>query len=293
MAYLIAQDYLRTIQDVNLQQIITGNEAIKSGVELAAQAEAISYLRQKYIVTQEFTNTTEWVEANSYSARDRVYLDAAAYVTTNTYAIGDYCLYSGQVYRCNTAGTTGAFNSALWDKKGAQFEIFSAVLPFPEFDLLKLYETDDQVYWKGKIYKCLTPTALPSHETDLQYRNIQSLPPINTFPDTPVKGPLVWSEIEAYLIPGDTDILNEAYWAQQDNRDQQMVMYFTDITLYHLHSRITPRNIPQLRTDRYNAAVNWLMMCAKGEITPGLPVIQPKQGRRIRYGGAVRNINNY
>lgn len=38
---------------------------------------------------------------------------AAAYDTTVTYAIGQYCLYEGDIYRC-IAITTGAFDSTAW-----------------------------------------------------------------------------------------------------------------------------------------------------------------------------------
>lgn len=293
MAYLIPSDYLRTIQDVNLQQIITSNTAVQSGAELAAQAEAISYLRQKYIVTQEFTTTEQWSETSPYSARDRVYLNATAYATASTYNVGDYALQAGIVYRCNTNGTTGAFDTTKWDEKGAQYDIFSALLPFPEFDLYKFYVVGDKVFWKNKQYTCLIQTSSISHDTELQYNSLQSVPEANIFPDDVQEGAIYWKDDGAYLIDAGTDILNASVWAETDNRDQQMVMYFVDITLFHLHSRITPRNVPQLRIDRYSAAIDWLKMCARGEVTPNLPVIQPKQGRRIRYGGAVRNINTY
>ena len=34
-------------------------------------------------------------------------------------------------------------------------------------------------------------------------------------------------------------------------------------------------------------------MAARGEITLRLPLIQPKSGSRIRYGGNTKSINNY
>jgi hypothetical protein len=34
-------------------------------------------------------------------------------------------------------------------------------------------------------------------------------------------------------------------------------------------------------------------MCAEGNVTPNLPLISPKQGNRIRYGGGIRQINSY
>jgi hypothetical protein len=82
-------------------------------------------------------------------------------------------------------------------------------------------------------------------------------------------------------------------WVKGDNRNQQMVNYLIDIILYHLHSRIAPRNIPELRVKRYDDAIAWLKQCAKGEfITGGLPLLQPRQGMRIRHGGSLQKQNN-
>jgi phage gp36-like protein len=76
-------------------------------------------------------------------------------------------------------------------------------------------------------------------------------------------------------------------------RDPQLLAYIIDITLYHLHSRIAPRNVPELRLTRYENAVAWLKMCAYGDVTPKLEVITPAQGNRIRYGGNTKNTNQY
>lgn len=69
-------------------------------------------------------------------------------------------------------------------------------------------------------------------------------------------------------------------------------MRLIDITLYHLHSRINPRNIPDLRKDRYDGnrdaqtlgAIGWLKQVAAGKINADLPNIVPEQGLAMRYG---------
>ncbi len=66
-----------------------------------------------------------------------------------------------------------------------------------------------------------------------------------------------------------------------------------DIALYHLHCRISPRNIPDLRVKRYENAKEWLKFCANGDLTPKLTVKPEKAGMRIRYGGNTKNINQY
>ena len=292
MAYLTPADYLKVIQDINLSQIITSNAAVQSGAELAAQAEAISYLRQKYDVSSEFTSTTLWDRTSPYSAGNRVYLNAPSFVPANSYAINDLTLYNGSVYQCIIA-STGAFNPSNWLLLGLQWTIFYALNPYPLFNLTTLYNVGDYVYWMGNIYQCLIQTPVLSHEDGIQYYQTNQIPYANIFPNDAVNGPTHWAFVSNYIIPAQTDITNANIWSQADNRDQQMVMYFVDITLYHLHARIAPRNIPELRINRYDAAIDWLKMCAKGEITPNLPLLQPKQGGRIRWGSQVRNINSY
>lgn len=55
------------------------------------------------------------------------------------------------------------------------------------------------------------------------------------------------------------------------DRNPQIVMYMIDIMLFHLHSRITPRNIPQVRIDRYTVVLEWLDKVNEGTIIPDLP----------------------
>lgn len=124
-----------------------------------------------------------------------------------------------------------------------------------------------------------------------------------------------WSSITAYVVGDKISYLGIIYsavanntnvlptsdfkkwepvsWLAGDNRSAQMVQYMIDVCLYHIHSRIAPRNIPQLRVDRRDEAVKWLKMAGDGSITASLPIKQPKQGGRIRYGGNVKNANSY
>jgi len=76
-------------------------------------------------------------------------------------------------------------------------------------------------------------------------------------------------------------------------RDPQMVMTIIDLALFHLHSRIAPRNIPELRQGRYDNAIQWLKMCAYGDITPALEKLNPISGMRTRFGGNKKNENSY
>ncbi len=106
----------------------------------------------------------------------------------------------------------------------------------------------------------------------------------------------VWEAIAANTnkTPG-TDITNwnMVGWTEGDNRSQQIITYMIDICLYHLHARIAPRNIPQLRIDRYRDAIAWLEQVAKGNLTANFPLLQPSQGSRTRWGSSPKLNNEY
>ena len=134
MSYLIPNDYLKQIQDSNLQQLISANTNIMSAAELAAEAEAISMLTQKFDTTAEFTDTNPLDAITIYNAADRVYLDAPTYDPTQTYTTGAYTLQNAVIYMCTVNGTTGTFNAASWTVVGNQYDLYYAALPFPQFD---------------------------------------------------------------------------------------------------------------------------------------------------------------
>ena len=61
------------------------------------------------------------------------------------------------------------------------------------------------------------------------------------------------------------------YWQQRDTRDPLILTYCIDIALYHLHSRINPRQIPELRQTRYEQAIRWLREVNAQKVNPHLP----------------------
>jgi phage gp36-like protein len=73
-------------------------------------------------------------------------------------------------------------------------------------------------------------------------------------------------------------------------RHPLIIMYMVDITLYHLHSRINPGQVPQLREARYVEAKRWLEMVAAGKLKPDLPVVDEGEDgvndqANLKYGG--------
>lgn len=83
---------------------------------------------------------------------------------------------------------------------------------------------------------------------------------------------------------------------QGENRCQALVMYLVDMSLYHMHSRINPGQVPQLRIDRYNEAKRWLEMVAAGKLKPDLTELTDADGNiegNFIYGSNEKRSNRY
>lgn len=296
MSYLIPSDYKKQIQTDNLNQVIGSDTTILSAAERTAVEEASSYLVQKYLLTQELTDLFQWDKTIVYNAGGRVFLDAPMFVFTSTvsYTAADYVQYQAKIYKAlvNIA-SAASWNPADWAYVCEQYQVFNAVLPKPAFDYQAPYKTGDQVFYKNKVYTAQRSAIQFDDSALLQFGQIKNIPYPNVFPDDPAQGIAYWGTGTAYAVPANTDILNTTYWAMGDTRSQQMVTYLIDMTLYHVHCRIAPRNIPDLRVKRYDDAISWLKKCANGDVTPNLPVLQPRQGARIRFGGNIKNANSY
>lgn len=288
MAYLIQSDFKKLIQTDNLNQIIGGDNSILLSIQRAAQSEAVSYLVQKYITAEEFTDTNAYDSTISYDAKDRIYLDAQIYNAALNYILDQLTQLSGNIYICVSA-TTGTFDLTKWTLLGVQGTIFFVTLPATEFNYYNFYNVGSIVFWQDSVYTCLIATRTNDHSASLQTGNRDFL--INTFPNDPINGIQNWGVGVPYFVSTAPNDLTS--WTQGDNRNPQLVNYCIDIALYHIHSRIAPRNIPELRVVRHQEAIQWLKDAGQGKITADLPLIQPKSGGRIRFGGEIKRINNY
>jgi len=100
------------------------------------------------------------------------------------------------------------------------------------------------------------------------------------------------SEIDSYIgfKYNTTEIFNKS----GDNRNTFMVTTIIDMILFHLHSRISPTDIPEIRLLRYQKAIDWLEQVSKGKLTPNLPVMDLEYNNRSgedRFGSAPK-VNN-
>jgi hypothetical protein len=295
MSYLIPYDYERLIQDVNVQQIISGNSRLRTFAENTAIEEMKSYLRKKFEVATEFTDTQVYSPTAEYKASNRVYLFAPFYnEALATYNLNAVVTYKGNVYKNIVAiSVAEVFTEAKWQKLGALYDMFYAVYPKPLFDLNATYKKDDQVFWKDKVYVCQIDSIVLSHEGAIQYPSTTMFPANNVFPDDPTQGEKYWGAGTAYAV-APNKLLDTTFFLPGDNRNQQLVLYLLDMIIYHLYRRIPPAVVPELRILAYQDAKSWLSKVAKGDdVSPDIVKVQPKAGSHITFGSRPKQENYY
>jgi hypothetical protein len=271
MGYLVITDYKKIIQTDNLNQILGSDYSLLTSIESMAESELKSYLVQKYDTSKEFVPFQIYNSAVFYLGYERLYLDAPAFNVTASYIPNELVLYNGNVYAALTNVSPGIWDITDWLYLGSQYTLYYVDPSADVFDYYKSYAVGDHVWFNGKTYTCVIANSGNNPDANAYY----------------------WGIGNAILIPSVDLLFDGNAFVKGDNRNQQMVTYMTDVALYHLHSRIAPRNIPDLRVKRYDDAIAWLKQCAKGDdITANLPKIQPTQGMRNRYGSVLPKQNN-
>jgi hypothetical protein len=328
MGYLIRSDYYKSMKEAQIVQITGGDNNILLQAEAAAMERAMGMLRQKYEIATEFTNTQLYSVNTVYNAADRVYINYPAYVATNSYVIGNYCTNGGSAYVCTT-DTTGVFNAAHWANIGTSTSIYYAAFPHLPFNLYGNYVVGDKVFYNNKIYTALQATVRYSNISAVQFGYNDNIPFGNVYPNDSVNGSRGWTDNGAYTVPANllaTAAYNSAtsypvgayaqfqgnifvcidnttgqfdpskwriVWALGDNRSQLMLTSIVDIALWYVHRSIAPNNIPELRVDAYNVAIEYFRRVRDGVEQANLTLIQPQAGRRILADSRVIPNNYY
>ncbi len=148
-------DYLRVIQDSNLEQIIESNQQTKLDVEQSAQSEMISYLAQRYLINSIFTDTKVFDITATYNGKQLVEWTASAFSASTVYTTGQYVVYNGNIYKSIAGSTAHAFNASEWTLKAADKTLFYVTLPEDEYVNTTSYVVGDKVYYNNIEYTCL------------------------------------------------------------------------------------------------------------------------------------------
>lgn len=84
------------------------------------------------------------------------------------------------------------------------------------------------------------------------------------------------SEMKGYLAKRYDN--GKVFGAEGKDRNQLVLMMALDISIYHIFSVHNPRNISQVRVDRYKRALEWLRRVRRGdEDIDGLPELEPEE----------------
>lgn len=274
------KDYLRQIQDTNLLQIIQSDYSLVSDVEQSAQSEMKSYLTQRYNMIKTFTDTQVFSTFSTYYGQDLVEYTEIEYDQQTTYQPNDRISYNDKIYYNSATFSIIGISPDYtpdWTYITNDKSLYYAKTPFDIWNIELDYAVGDIVFYDNITYSAIVD-------------NIGIEPPDNNY----------WSVGSTYsfsnIMPEDTN-----YWVKGDNRNQQIVMYLIDITLYHLHSRINPRNVPELRMIRYDGndpkqsggAIGWLKRVSDGQINADLPEIVTKPILSVKWGSSPKNNNSY
>jgi hypothetical protein len=307
MGYLILNDYKSYIQPSYFNQLVQGDDSKRLNRELSAMSIIKGKLQQKYDINLEFTDTTVWDITKTYSAGDRVYLDADLWVASTSYVIDELVLYQGNVYLCGADNSDAVFTPTNWQLLGEQYDIFFARFPInctypptlsnpnaPVFNLYQNYKKDDVVYWRGNTWICNKPSGEIAPSDLIVYYNYKDVPYYNVFPDGNNNNQYqFWKDPTVYVVDAGQTPTKPDYWTKGDNRDKQILLCMQYIVIYLLAPLIAPHNVPEAWDANYKSACFMLDEMAKGLITVDVPVLQPYVGRMTSYGGKVKNKNCY
>lgn len=275
------QDYDRAIQSDNLDQVVGSNYNLLLDVEQAAQLTMIGHLKQRYQVNRIFSNLSTFSLSATYKGTNLVEYTESAFSASTIYTIDQRVVYNSNIYKSIAGSVAHAFNAAEWTLLCADKLLYYVTLPNPEFDITATYATNDVVWYNNYTYTCRQPIIgiLP---TNTSYWTVGSEYSVtNTYP---------------------TDLTK---WTLGDNRNQEVVQNLLDITLYNLHCRINPRNVPDLRKERFDGnepqqrggAIGWLKNVAGGKIYLDSPEVLPEQGNSINWGNSngssIAPVNYY
>ena len=309
--FLTDNDYNRRIQTYDLQQLLMDsadpnntwqqpvNMDILYMLEQQAQAEITSYLIKRYDISQVFRPTTVFNLSTVYNANSLVQVTAPVFSTANTYTVGARISYSAApynnfIYYCIQNGYTGStpnIDTAYWSGGTVENgQLFYVNQPAQSYDVTGSYMIGDQVFYKNYIYQALQASnanyLMENSGTEVENDFTSAV-----IPTISKNWQATWSaSTTPYTVTGIyPDLDTTGVWVQGDNRNQLMVQFMLDITLYHASARLNPRNTVELWAIRYDGnnptqnggAIAMLKKINAGQMNLQEPELIPQQGQSI------------
>lgn len=143
----------------------------------------------------------------------------------------------------------------------------------PDFSISNTYNTNGLAAYNGRIYKAKASVSAgpfnPAQWDDIAAQNSH------------------WHVVVNNTTAGYLPTTNE--YKAGDTRHPYLLAVCKDLALYHIHSNISPTNIPELRTKRYEAAIKWLTAISSDRLAADLPLANTDQSLgAMRFGGNTK-----
>ena len=252
MNFLIEKDYLHLIRQ-EILDVVVDEESQRIQAETAAESEILSYLAARYDTDKLFIKHTIWSPSVEYTFNQYVLLTASDYDVATVYAVDDLFNFTDGFIYITTTLTTAGEDPTSDPGKFTQLDLnctFYTALKTDDFVLGTAYTIGQFVVLEDARYINILNTDGTQLPTDTQF----------------------WT-LDTTTISSGTLPTVDAEWTKGDTRHPLILRYMVDITLYELHSRINPRNIPEHRIQRRDDAITYLKMVIdpRMNITPDFP----------------------
>ena len=180
-------------------------------------------------------------------------------------------------------------------------EVFREVVGYSD---TASYSEGDRVFWSETVFSDTTSYSLGdrvSFDGDIYMANTVVSPgqfdPLEW--DFLAVNNTFYTSLQATVGNLPVDPL---YFSAGDNRNPKIKEVTIDVALYNIHSKISPRNIPDVRRVRYDGfgnkndsenAIRYLEKVQKGQIMPDLPAITPNVQNTERWAYGISPTKKY
>jgi hypothetical protein len=163
------------------------------------------------------------------------------------------------------------------------------------FDIAKAYKADSLVVYNAEYYY-LTPTA-DSYAYNVTYKVGDKVYYHSNIYTCIVESTGITPTVSTSWVNDNYTIIgvlptDATKWTKGDNRSVLIFNWYVELAVFYAYTRISPRNIPQLRIDQKNEVIEDLKNAQIGVSINlyDLPLLQPLQGRSIRFNSTPKNI---
>ncbi len=199
------------------------------------------------------------------------------------------------VVRNSEAALQDAIDAAISEAQSyllSKYDINKIFAPVYDWDAAATYPIDTRIRFVANEFR----TVIPYSENDLVHFQGNIFKAKDAITAGSFK-PAEWDEIAKqnshYHVITETTTASflptSNEYAAGDTRHPYLLALCKDITLYHIHSNISPNNIPELRAKRYDAAIKWLTLVSSDKLAADLPLINTDQALgAMRFGGNTK-----